>query len=202
MVDAIGFGLLACIILCAIASTVTMYYAFRKGSIRLAIVAALLGASGIVASVPFRNTYQSPWLLEITVLFFTVVAVASVSQLAVRRQRNLRLRVWSMCTVAIAVCCGLAWIEFAARHERQIKGLQAWKVLESMGVNISPGEQGSNVLSFTYAASITDHDVPEIAPGIRSGILNIRAIDLKGTKLTDAGVKSLSAALPNCEIRR
>jgi hypothetical protein len=199
---ALCFGLLACIMLCAIASPVTMYYAFRKGSIRLASVAALLGAVGIVASVPIRNFYYAPWLLEVTVLFFTVVAVASVSQLVVRRHRNLRLRAWSVCTVAIAVCCGLAWIEFADRHERQIKGLRAWKLLERMGVNISPGEQGSNVLSFAYAASITDRDVPDIAPGIRSGILNIRAIDLKGTKLTDTGVKSLSAALPNCEIRR
>jgi hypothetical protein len=202
MGDALGFGLLACIILCAIASPVAIYYAFRKASIRLAIVAALLGALGIVASVPFRNTYQAPWMLEVTVLFFTVVTVASVSQLVVRRHRNLRLRAWSTCAVAIAGCCGLAWIEFAARHERQIKDMQAWKVLESMGVNISPGEQGSNVLSFAYSASITDRDVPDIAPAVRSGILNIRAIDLKGTKLTDAGVKSLSAALPNCEIRR
>ena len=99
-------------------------------------------------------------------------------------------------------CCALTWIEFSERSRQRAEARVAWNLLETRGININFGTDGFNVLSFRHPESITDEDIQAFVPALLKSPFEIGAVDLKGTEVTDLGVRSLSTTLPECEVLR
>jgi hypothetical protein len=215
MNDAVGFLFLSGVIATAIASPLMIYYAFRIGSFAPGILGGLIAAAGILYSLQFRNTFETPWMPEVTIVYFAALASASAYHLVTLcpasgseqadgalPRRSSRFKAGATFAALFLLCCAFVGIEYSARSARREQARTARKLLSEKGINIHFGSNGFNVLSFSSPQTITDEDIQSLlVPALREDRWNLSAIDLTGTKVTAAGAKSLSMARPGYEIR-
>lgn len=214
MNDALGFVLLGIVILSAMICPLAIYRAVRYSRMLPAIVAITLAALAIFCSLPFAETYETPWMPEVTVVYFAFVAFISLVFVLRRpvvdagnpdaspRRRRFSVLAQSALSVVLLVFCVGVWNEYEGRSQVREEAWNALKFLTSVGVNTNRADDGFTVLSFSQPEIITDADVEVLfVPALRNSRWKFHVVDLKGTQVTEDGAQAIVAALPDCEVR-
>lgn len=204
MNETTGFLYFTATILCVVASPAALYKSVKTHRLFPGIIGCVLAGVAIFCSLPFRGTYEMPWLPGIVILFFIAVAYVSIRSIVTREsgsqstESNHRVRfgLRSMLAAMLLCCLAFYWVA-VCNNLRDKRHIALVKVSEHNPTTIS--DRG--MLSFDDK-DMTDDDIPQLIPGLLEYPFTLTSIDLSRTSVTDVGVEKLDLALPGCNVYR
>lgn len=200
MSDSTGFVYLAATLIAVVSASTVLYYGVKTR--RLLPFGCVLGATAILCALPFRDTYELPWLPGVIVIFFSCIAFCALIEIfgrtrkAPRSTGSLRFGLGSLLGVVFFFSCTFSWIAFVNNSERDRRA-----ATDAINRYRPTFNAGSGTIVFSDN-SVNDDSLSRIIPGLVEHRVELRAIDLRRTSVTKKGVAMLKLALPDCEILR
>jgi hypothetical protein len=99
-------------------------------------------------------------------------------------------------SMILVLSAGAAFAHHTPQHERAAHRAEALKMVERLGGTVTKVEKAVTKVDL-HKSAVTDADLAMLA-----SLDELQELDLRSTKVSDAAVTRLRAALPNLRIRK